>query len=106
MTVKLKQNPVRSLTRVKHTHRRRDTISLCNLCREHIIIKVYKTTCIHNKGSFDSYKDVFVKVIIRFRKIIIRVITEKRCVGNQKGDHEKHVNVGNINPTKYFIVEV
>lgn len=60
----------------------------------------------HNEGSFDSYKDVFAKVIIRFMKLIIRVNKEERKVGNQKADHERPVNSVNINPVKYIITEV
>jgi hypothetical protein len=39
-------------------------------------------------------------------KLIIRVNKEERSVGNQKGDHERHVNPGNINPAKYIITVV
>jgi hypothetical protein len=60
----------------------------------------------HNKGSSDSYADVFAKVIIRFRKLIIRVNKEVRNVGNQQGDHEGYANVGNVNPAKYIMKEV
>jgi hypothetical protein len=76
------------------------------LSRKHIINGVYETTCLHNEGSFSSYRDVFAKVIIRFRKIVIRLIKEERSVGNHKGDQESAVNVGNINPPKNIVVEV
>lgn len=39
-------------------------------------------------------------------KLIMRLNKEERNVGNQKGDHERHVNPGNINPVKYIITEV
>jgi hypothetical protein len=38
-------------------------------------------------------------------ELIIRVNKEERSVGNQKGDHERHANIGNINPAKYITTE-